>query len=58
MICVCLSINSQHVKQIGTACREKYKQVPSLVVAILPEGGGDVYAAVKQYVPRFLIGFQ
>ncbi|KAF9559498.1 argonaute-like protein [Agrocybe pediades] len=38
---------TSHIKSIGIACNEKYKEVPSLVVAILPEGAGEIYTVVK-----------
>jgi hypothetical protein len=32
------------------ACAQKYKGPPELICVILPEGGNDIYTAVKQYV--------
>ncbi|KAF8165280.1 argonaute-like protein [Crassisporium funariophilum] len=34
---------------LGNECHAKYKKGPNLVVVILPEGGNDIYTAVKHF---------
>lgn len=31
-------------------CAQKKGSPPALIVVVLPEGGNDIYTAVKQYV--------
>lgn len=40
----------------GVECKQKKGAPPNLIVVILPEGGNDIYTAVKQCVnPCFLL---
>jgi eukaryotic translation initiation factor 2C len=34
----------------GVECKQKKGAPPNLIVVILPDGGNDIYTAVKQYV--------
>lgn len=38
----------QQLKQAGLALRDRQKRLPTLIVAVLPEAGADIYAAIKQ----------
>jgi hypothetical protein len=38
------------LRSIGSECFAKYQLPPNLYVVILPEGGNDIYTAVKQCV--------
>jgi len=38
-----------HLREAGAEVNTKYGRPPNLVVVILPEGGNDIYTAVKQY---------
>jgi len=40
---------ADQLRAAGAACAAKMKAGPNLVVVILPEGGNDIYTAVKQY---------
>lgn len=45
---------------VGMECKQKKGAPPNLMVVILPEGGNDIYTAVKQFVistPMFIILF-
>jgi hypothetical protein len=35
---------------VGVECKQKKGAPPNLIVVVLPEGGNDIYTAVKQYV--------
>lgn len=37
-------------------CKQKKGTPPNLMVVILPEGGNDIYTAVKQYVISLDLG--
>ncbi|KDR82147.1 hypothetical protein GALMADRAFT_222027 [Galerina marginata CBS 339.88] len=39
-----------HLKAVGAECNARLGGFPSLLVVILPDGGNDIYTAVKQYV--------
>lgn len=41
---------ADQLRAAGAACAAKMKAGPNLLVVILPEGGNDIYTAVKQYV--------
>ncbi|THH18233.1 hypothetical protein EW146_g2726 [Bondarzewia mesenterica] len=34
---------------VGSACKQKTNNFPTLIVVILPEGGNDIYSAVKHF---------
>ena len=38
----------QQLRAAGAECQRLTKGLPALVVVVLPEGGSDIYAAVKQ----------
>lgn len=38
------------LRAAGKEVVEKFKGGPSLIVVVLPEGGNEIYTAVKQYV--------
>jgi len=40
----------QQLKAVGGECKQRTGTPPNLIVVILPEGGNDIYTAVKQYV--------
>jgi eukaryotic translation initiation factor 2C len=40
----------QQLMAVGVECKQKKGAPPNLIVVILPEGGNDIYTAVKQYV--------
>jgi len=42
----------QQLKAVGIECKQKKGATPNLMVVILPEGGNDIYTAVKQFVIR------
>jgi hypothetical protein len=42
---------ADQLRAAGSACAAATKAGPNLIVVILPEGGNDIYTAVKQYVP-------
>lgn len=37
------------LRQVGVECKQKKGGHPSLIVVVLPEGGTDIYAAVKHF---------
>jgi eukaryotic translation initiation factor 2C len=39
----------QQLMSVGIECKQKKGMPPNLIVVILPEGGNDIYTAVKQY---------
>ena len=39
----------QQLMSVGIECKQKKGTPPNLIVVILPEGGNDIYTAVKQY---------
>jgi eukaryotic translation initiation factor 2C len=39
---------AQQLREAGMAMQEQTKKLPSFILVILPEGGNDVYTAVKQ----------
>jgi len=41
---------ADQLRAAGAKCAAKYNAGPNLIVVILPEGGNDIYTAVKQYV--------
>jgi len=40
---------SEQLKKAGKACVDKKGSPPNLIVVVLPEGGNDIYAAVKNF---------
>ncbi|KAJ7611818.1 argonaute-like protein [Roridomyces roridus] len=40
---------ADQLKNAGAACAQKMKAGPSLIVVVLPEGGNDIYTAVKHF---------
>ena len=38
----------QQLKKAGKACVDQKKSPPNLIVVVLPEGGNDIYTAVKK----------
>lgn len=40
----------QQLMGVGMECKQKKGAPPNLMVVILPEGGNDIYTAVKQFV--------
>ncbi|KAF9009003.1 argonaute-like protein [Cyathus striatus] len=40
---------SEQLKTAGAECVAKHKAPPTLIVVILPEGGNDIYTAVKHF---------
>lgn len=38
----------QQLRNAGMECKQKTGNLPNLIVVILPEGGNDIYSAVKQ----------
>jgi len=38
------------LKKAGKACFDAKKKGPELIVVVLPEGGNQIYTAVKKYV--------
>lgn len=47
--CVLATLNcAQQLRRLGGECMQKFKELPTLIVVILPEGGNDIYTAVKQ----------
>jgi len=40
---------SDQLKKAGKACVDKKGSPPNLIVVVLPEGGNDIYAAVKNF---------
>ena len=38
----------QQLRKAGKACVDVKKHVPTLIVVVLPEGGNQIYTAVKQ----------
>ncbi|TFK43467.1 argonaute-like protein [Crucibulum laeve] len=40
---------ADQLRQAGQACAQKTGQGPNLIVVILPEGGNDIYTAVKHF---------
>lgn len=47
---VLISFSLQQLRAAGGECKQKKGAPPNLIVVILPEGGNDIYTAVKQYV--------
>jgi hypothetical protein len=41
---------ANQLRSAGAQCAAKFKLPPNLIVVVLPEGGNDIYTAVKQYV--------
>ena len=44
-----LLLPSQQLKRAGKACYDKKGVPPGLIVVVLPEGGNDIYTAVKKW---------
>lgn len=44
---------ANQLRSAGAQCAAKFKLPPNLIVVVLPEGGNDIYTAVKQYVLSF-----
>ena len=42
------------LRSVGSECIAKHQHPPNLYVIILPEGGNDIYTAVKQCVVVFV----
>lgn len=40
---------AEHLKKAGKACVDSKKSPPNLVVVVLPEGGNQIYTAVKHF---------
>ena len=40
---------ADQLKAAGAACAQKMKAGPNLMVVVLPEGGNDIYTAVKHF---------
>ncbi|KDQ64588.1 hypothetical protein JAAARDRAFT_116696 [Jaapia argillacea MUCL 33604] len=40
---------ADQLRAAGMACRQKTGHVPNLIVVVLPEGGTDIYTAVKHF---------
>jgi len=40
----------EQLRSVGSECISKHQHPPNLYVVILPEGGNDIYTAVKQCV--------
>ena len=38
----------QHMRKAGKACLDQKGSPPNLIVVVLPEGGNDIYSAVKK----------
>lgn len=45
---VVLSSSPQQLRKAGKACVDKKGSPPNLIVVVLPEGGNDIYTAVKK----------
>ena len=47
--CSCLNYSCfQQLRKAGQTCVQQKKEGPNLIVVILPDGGDDIYTAVKQ----------
>lgn len=46
-----LTLAPKQLHRAGAECAAKSKGGPNLIVVVLPDGGNDIYTAVKQYVP-------
>ena len=38
----------QHMRKAGKACLDQKGSPPNLIVVVLPEGGNEIYSAVKK----------
>ncbi|KAJ3509687.1 hypothetical protein NLJ89_g5086 [Agrocybe chaxingu] len=39
----------EQMKAVGNECNQQFQSFPSLIVAILPDGGGDIYHHIKHF---------
>lgn len=46
----------QQLRAIGGQCKTQLGAHPNLIIVVLPEGGNDIYTAIKQYVDPFVQG--
>lgn len=49
--CNSLTYAPKQLRSAGATCAAKTGGPPNLIVVVLPDGGDDIYTAVKQYVP-------
>jgi eukaryotic translation initiation factor 2C len=50
-----LTLAPKQLRKAGAECAARSKGGPNLIVVVLPDGGNDIYTAVKQYVPFYKI---
>ena len=46
----------QHMRKAGKACLDQKGSPPNLIVVVLPEGGNEIYSAVKKWAIYFTFG--